>query len=78
MAETQEIKSIKVNPDDFYIIQAAVTTLGCTEMQAVAWLMEIGVLKIISYPTGEPKIDEILKDEKWQKLIDTLKASYTL
>ncbi len=79
----KNIKSVNVDEDNYNIIQITKETLEVPEEQAVNVLVEIGLFNILNYPTGNTsqkhrKIDKILSQGKYPKLVERLKNVWNL
>ncbi len=66
--------NVQVNEDDFNIIQLVKTELNMEESKAVAFILEVGLINMITSPCGNPTIDKLLKQEKYKDLVAKLKA----
>lgn len=73
--------TIKVNEDDYVVVQIAKEVLEVSEEEAVTTLMEIGLFNILNYPCGNTsqkhrEIDAILSEGKYPELVKRLKEVF--
>ena len=77
------LKSVKIDSDNYGIIQVTKDILGVSEEQAVNTIMEIGLFNILNYPCGNTsqahrKIDDILSSGKFPELVKEIKHVWNL
>ncbi len=76
--EAEKLKIIKCNTDDYASTRVVMMALDCNQQKAVTTLMEIGLANILSYPCGNKKVDALLSEPKYQKMIEELRKIWTL
>ncbi len=74
-------EEIKVNEDEYIVVQITKEVLEVTEEEAVSTLMEIGLFNILNYPLGNTsqkhrEIDAILSEGKYPELVKRLKDMF--
>ena len=62
-------KTVEIDDDNYDIIQAAKNILGVDEAEAVNFMIEIGLVNILTYPCGKEITDQKLKEIR--KLLST-------